>query len=191
MELTADLIYGFTNSLLISRFDNPRPTPEFHLTLWDIMCSKDRKVAVAAPRGHAKSTAVTHAYVLANICFRIKKHIMIVSDTEGQAVNFLNSIKAEFLDNEQLISLFEIKKLAKDTATEIIIEFQDGHQVRVIVKGSEQRVRGIIWLNTRPDLIIGDDLENDEIVMNEERRYKQCRWQERLTGTRSSLYGDQ
>ena len=176
MELTADLIYGFTNSLLISRFDNPRPTPDFHLTLWEIMCSKDKKVAVAAPRGHAKSTAVTHAYVLANICFRIKKHVLIVSDTEGQAVNFLNDIKNEFCENEQLISLFDVKRLSKDTATEIIIEFNDGHNVRVIVKGSEQKVRGIKWRNTRPDLIVGDDLENDEIVMNEERRYKFMKW---------------
>ncbi len=176
MELTSDLIYGFTNSLLISRFDNPRPTPEFHLTLWNIMCSKDKKVAVAAPRGHAKSTAVTHSYALANICFRIKKHVLIVSDTEGQAVNFLNDIKAEFLENEQLISLFDVKQLLKDTASEIIIEFQDGHQVRVIVKGSEQKVRGTKWRNTRPDLVIGDDLENDEIVMNEDRRYKFMKW---------------
>ncbi len=176
MELTADLIYGFTNSLLISRFDNPRPTPDFHLTLWDIMCQEDKKVAVAAPRGHAKSTAVTHSYVLANICFRIKKHILIVSDTEGQAVNFLNDIKNEFCENEQLISLFEVKRLSKDTATEIIIEFNDGHTVRVLVKGSEQRVRGLKWRNTRPDLIVGDDLENDEIVMNEERRYKFMKW---------------
>ncbi len=135
MELTSDLIYGFTNSLLISRFDSPKPTPQFHLVLWEIMCSKDKKVAVAAPRGHAKSTAVTHAYVLANVCFRIKKHIMILSDTEGQAVNFLNDIKSEFLENEQLISLFEIKRLLKDTSSEIVVEFQDGHQVRVIVKG--------------------------------------------------------
>lgn len=176
MKLTADIIYGFTNSLLISRFDSPRPTPDFHLTLWEIMCSEDKKVAVAAPRGHAKSTAVTHAYVLANICFRIKRHILIVSDTEGQAVNFLNDIKNEFLENEQLISLFEVKRLSKDTATEIIIEFQDGYSVRVVVKGSEQKVRGIKWRNTRPDLIVGDDLENDEIVLNEERRYKFMKW---------------
>lgn len=176
MELTADIIYGFTNSLLISRFDNPRPTPDFHLTLWDIMCSPDKKVAVAAPRGHAKSTAVTHSYVLANVCFRIKKHILIVSDTEGQAVNFLNDIKNEFSENEQLINLFDVKRLAKDTATEIIIEFKDGYFVRIVVKGSEQKVRGIKWRNTRPDLIVCDDLENDEIVMNEERRYKFMKW---------------
>jgi predicted phage terminase large subunit-like protein len=176
MKLTADLIYGFTNSLLISRFDSPRPTPEFHLTLWDLMCSDHQKVAVAAPRGHAKSTAVTHCFALANICFRIKKFILIVSDTEGQAANFLNDIKNELTENEELISLFDIDRLVKDTATEIIISFKDGHEICILVKGSGQKVRGLKWRNTRPDLILGDDLENDEIVMNEERRYKFMRW---------------
>lgn len=175
-RLTSDLIYGFTNSLLISRFDAPKPTPDFHLDLWELMCDPHPKVAVAAPRGHAKSTAVTHSYVLANVCFRIKKHVLIVSDTEGQAVDFLRDIKAEFLENEALINLFEIKRLVKDRESEIVVEFEDGEKFRIIVKGSEQKVRGIKWRNMRPDLIVGDDLENDEIVMNEDRRYKFMRW---------------
>lgn len=176
MKLTADVIYGFTNSLLASRFDSPKSTPEFHLELWKLMCSNTRKVAVAAPRGHAKSTAVTHSYVLANICFRLRQHIMIVSDTEGQAVDFLRDIKAEFQENESLIQLFDIKRLAKDKESEAIVEFNDGHRVRIVAKGSEQKVRGIKWRNKRPDLIVCDDLENDEIVMNEERRNKFRKW---------------
>jgi predicted phage terminase large subunit-like protein len=176
MKLTEDIIYGFTNSLLISRFDSPKPTPEFHLELWRLMCSPHHRVAVAAPRGHAKSTAVTHSYVLANICFKIKRFIVIVSDTEGQAINFLNDIKAEVLENEELKELFDISRLVKETSTDIIIEFKDGSLTRVIVKGSEQRVRGLKWRGMRPDLIVCDDLENDEIVMNEERRRKFAQW---------------
>ena len=175
-KLTAEMIYGFTNSLLISRFDKPRPTPEFHKTLWRLMCDEHKKVAIAAPRGHAKSTAVTHSFVLANVCFRIKKHVLIVSDTEGQAVDFLRDIKAEFLENEDLIQLFGILKLVKDRENEVVVMFKDGEQFRIVAKGSEQKVRGIKWRNIRPDLIVGDDLENDEIVMNEERRHKFMRW---------------
>jgi len=176
MKLTADIIYGFTNSLLISRFDNPRPTPDFHLTLWEIMCQDDPKVAVAAPRGHAKSTAVTHSYVLANVCFKFKKHVLIVSDTEGQAVDFLRDIKAEFVENEELIATFNIGNIIKDRENEVVVQFKDGDSFRIIAKGSEQKVRGMKWRNTRPDLIVGDDLENDDIVMNEERRHKFMRW---------------
>lgn len=175
-KLTTDLIYGFVTSLLLSRFDSPRPTPQFHLELWDLMCDDADRVAVAAPRGHAKSTAVTHSYVLANLCFRLKKHILIVSDTEGQAANFLGDIKAELLENEELIALFGIQGLSKDTNSEIVVDFNDGGKARIIVKGSEQKIRGTKWRNTRPDLVVCDDLENDEIVMNEERRAKFRNW---------------
>lgn len=176
MKLTADTIYGFTNAFLLHRFDEPKPTPEFHLKLWELMCDDHPKVAIAAPRGHAKSTAVTHAFVLANVCFRVKKHILIVSDTESQAVDFLRDIKAEFLENEELMQMFQIKKLLKDRESEIVIAFDDGYSCRIVAKGSEQRVRGIKWRNTRPDLVVCDDLENDEIVMNEERRFKFAKW---------------
>jgi predicted phage terminase large subunit-like protein len=37
-------------------------------------------------------------------------------------------------------------------------------------------MRGLKWNNKRPDLIVGDDLENDEIVLNKERREKFKRW---------------
>ena len=174
--LTPQLVYGFTSAFLASRFDTPVATPEFHLELWDYMCQDDKRVAIAAPRGHAKSTAVTHSFVLANICFRQAEHIMIVSDTEGQAANFLGDIKVEFIENEELRSVFNVKRLKKDTHTEIIIEFDDGHQVCVIAKGSEQRVRGIKWRNKRPDLIVCDDMENDELVMNDDRREKFRKW---------------
>lgn len=176
MKLTPSLIHGFTTSLLMSKFDNPKPTPQLHLEMWELMCSEEERVAIAAPRGHAKSTAGTHCYALANICFKIKRHVMIVSDTEGQAVNFLGDIRNEVVENAELKSLFGINRLVKDSVTETIIEFTDGTQTKVFVKGSEQKVRGTIWRSTRPDLVICDDLENDEIVMNEERRVKFRSW---------------
>jgi predicted phage terminase large subunit-like protein len=100
----------------------------------------------------------------------------LVSDTEGQAAEFLGDIKAELTSNEDLKSLFHIKKVLKDTETNIIVQFDDGEKFRIIAKGSEQKVRGLKWLGKRPDLIVGDDLENDDIVMNPERRKKFLRW---------------
>ena len=177
MELTADTIYGFTTSLLLSRFDNPKPTPTFHKELWELVCRPEPKVAIAAPRGHAKSTAITHSYTLASVLFRKSRFVLVVSDTEGQAVQFLGDIKRELIENDDLISLFDLKrKLVKDTESVVIAEFKDGTQFRIDAKGSEQKLRGTKWRNTRPDLIIGDDLENDEIVLNEERRDKFRRW---------------
>ena len=174
--LDPDVVYGFTASLLHSRFDNPKPTPECHREWWDLMCRDHTYAALAAPRGHAKSTSTTHSFALANICFKLKSHVLIVSDTEAQAINFLGDIKTELIENEMLINTFGFKRFIKDRETEVVGEFNDGHKFRIVVKGSEQKVRGIKWRNKRPDLILGDDLENDEIVMNEERRHKFKQW---------------
>ena len=108
--------------------------------------------------------------------FRVRNYVIIISDTEGQATLFLNDIKKELVENEDIIKLFGIEKIEKDQETDIIVRFSDGHRFRIQAKGSEQRVRGLKWRGQRPDLIIGDDLENDEIVMNPERREKFRRW---------------
>lgn len=176
IRLTADLIYGFSNTVLAPNFHDAVATPEFHKELWEFYCSDDRYVAVAAPRGHAKTTAGTHVFGLAALCFRVSEHLMVVSDTEGQACSFIGDMKRELTDNEDLRSLFGVKGLKKDRETEFIVEFEDGHIARVIAKGSEQKLRGLKWNNKRPDLILCDDLENDEIVMNDDRRDKFRRW---------------
>lgn len=174
--LTADLIEGLVNGLLKKNFDSPAEIPECHREWWRMCCADRKFVAIAAPRGHAKSTAITHSFVVASILFRTRSFILVVSDTESQAVFFVEDIKKEFLDNEDLIKLFGVKGLAKDSQSDVIIEFEDGHQARIMAKGSGQSLRGCKWDHRRPDLVVGDDLENDEIVMNNERRDKFRHW---------------
>lgn len=174
--LDADLIEGFQKGYLLDRFDDESGTPEFHREMWRMACQDHPKVAWAAPRGHAKSTSMTLTYGLALILFKVKDFILIVSDTEGQAVKFLAEMKVELQENEDLMRDFRIKGFNKDSETEIELEFQDGHKVCVIAKGSEQKVRGLKWRGKRPNAILGDDLENDEIVLNPERRTKFKNW---------------
>ena len=170
------MIHGFAGACLAKRYDGSTPTPQCHLEWWDLCCSENPLVAIAAPRAHGKSTAITHAYLLAALLFRDRKFALIISDTESQAVNFLSDIKEELINNEDLISLFGIKCLIKDSQTDIIVEFEDGDQFRVLVRGAEQRVRGLKWDQKRPDLILCDDLEGDEQVLSKDRREKFRRW---------------
>ena len=176
MKLTPDMIHGFAGACLAKRYDGSTPTPQCHLEWWDLCCSDNPQVAIAAPRGHGKSTAITHAYLLAALLFRDRKFALIVSDTENQAINFLSDIKDELINNDDLINLFQVKSLVKDSQTDIIVEFQDGEQFRVLCRGAEQRVRGLKWDQRRPDLIICDDLEGDEQVASKDRREKLRRW---------------
>jgi predicted phage terminase large subunit-like protein len=181
--LTSEVLEGFVNSVLALKFDQPAPTPNCHREWWNLCTGKDRFVAIAAPRGFAKSTAITHCYTLAALLFRERRFALIVSDTETQAVLFLQDLKKEIQDNEDLIKLFRIKRDAsgkvifvKDSESDFIVECEDGHQFRLMAKGSEQKVRGLKWGSKRPDLIVCDDLENDEIVLNKDRREKFRKW---------------
>jgi predicted phage terminase large subunit-like protein len=176
IQLTAEIIEGFVKSVLWPSFSNPTTIPDFHRELWTLCCSPSPLVAIAAPRGHAKSTAISFSYVLAAVLFRQAKYVLLISDTEGQAVQFLGDIKTQLLINEDLRNLFGVKEFEKESESDIIVRMDDGHRFRITAKGSEQRVRGSKWAGQRPDLIIGDDLENDEIVMNQDRRDKFKNW---------------
>lgn len=176
MSIDSDTILGFSAAVLGRSFDDPKPTPEFHKEMWDYCCSDHSRVAICAPRGHAKSTAVTFVYVLAMVLFRVNDYVMIVSDTESQAKEFLHNINQELKDNEDLREIFGVERFIRDNETDIIVQFRDGTQFRIIAKGSEQKLRGMLWRHKRPNLIVCDDLENDEIVMNEDRREKFRKW---------------
>ena len=176
MQLTPELLHGFAGSVLSYRFDNAVATPACHLEWWEACCSKNTFVALAAPRGHAKSTAITHTYTLAAVLFQDRKFVLLVSDTYDQAVMFLSEIRSELEDNDLLVELFGKMTFEKDAENDIIVRMKDGHKFRIVAKGSEQKVRGLKWDGKRPDLIVGDDLENDEIVMNPERRLKFKEW---------------
>lgn len=176
MKLTAAAVEGFVTSILKKHFQDAAETPQCHREWWQMCCSDRKFVAIAAPRGHAKSTAITFAYTLAAVLFRERRFVLIVSDTEAQSTLFLGSIKKELADNEDLRILFGVKGFQKETESDLIVEFEDGHLARLIAKGSEQKLRGLNWNGTRPDLIVGDDMENDEIVLNKDRREKFKRW---------------
>ena len=167
---------GFVNGVLRKNFDKPVGTPVFHREIWGLVTSNHKQVAIAAPRYHAKSTIVTHAYTLASVLFRESRYALIVSDTVTQSIQFLGDIKRELMENDDLRALFSVKCLAKDVEDDVIVEMEDGHTFRIQAKGSEQKLRGLKWANLRPDLIIIDDAENDEIVMNKDRRTKFKRW---------------
>jgi predicted phage terminase large subunit-like protein len=174
--LDAQTIHGFVQSCLQRKFDQPVATPKCHLEWWDLCCSEAKQIAIAAPRRHAKSTAVTFSFALAALLFRQHQFLIICSDTETQSSLFLGDIKQELLENEDLINLFGIKSFSKLSETDIIVEMNDGYKFRVMAKGAEQKLRGIKWDGMRPDLIICDDMENDEAVMNADRREKFRRW---------------
>lgn len=177
VKLTAQLVYAFQQNYLHRKYDPPLPTPPFHFEMWDVACNEDYPYALfLAPRGHAKSTSITEAYGLCALLFRLRDFAVIFSNTYAQSVEFLADVKKELLENDELRHDFGIKKLLRDREDDIIVLMADGHKFRIVARGSGNPVRGLKWNKKRPNLVIGDDLEDDEQILSLERRKKFAKW---------------
>lgn len=176
LKVTGPLVEAFAGTFLSGRYDNPCPTPQFHRECWSLYCEDTPNCGVAAPRDHAKSTALTFDYTLAEVCFRVSDYVIIIGSTEEKAAEQLSNISGELHDNKDLREEFGISGFETDQKTDIIVTCTDGHRFRIIARGAEQKIRGAMWKGKRPNLIVCDDMEDDEQVENKERRRKFRKW---------------
>jgi len=145
--------------------------------------SRGQRIAVAAPRGHAKSTCVSLAYVLYEVLCRHEKFVLLVSATKEQASQLLKHIKDELETNPKLrIDFPEACPGAgpggKPTPWRgTKISLQNGAMLHAV--GLGQQIRGIRNREARPSLIIVDDLETQDQVRSEEQRIKTREWFEK------------
>jgi phage terminase large subunit-like protein len=176
LPYTAELIEAFSGMYLSPRYDNPRPTPEFHRETWALYASDTKQAEAIAPRGHAKSTAFTYDFILAEVCWRISDYVILIGSTEDKAAEQLSNISEELETNNDLRRDFGLVSFESQTKTEIIMVCDDGHRFRILARGAEQKIRGAMWKGKRPNLIVCDDMEDDEQVENKDRRAKFRRW---------------
>lgn len=131
-----------------------------------------KRLAVAAPRGHAKSTVMSLQNVLHAALYGYKRYILLISDTEDQAAAFLDAVKSELEDNERILADFGEQRGRVWKSSVILL--QNG--VRIDALGSGQKLRGRRHGARRPDLILLDDVENDQDVLSAGSREKLRRW---------------
>ncbi|HEY3276391.1 MAG TPA: phage terminase large subunit [Syntrophorhabdaceae bacterium] len=138
------------------------PSPEFHKEIYDFTKVEDEPVFIAAPREHAKSTIVSFATPVEDICLERKHFIIIISDTEDLAADFNVFIQLELEENERIRADFGNLKGTHWASS----DFTTRNGIRVKARGRGQRIRGIRNREYRPDRVIIDDLENDKNVRN-------------------------
>lgn len=147
--------------------------PNNHETVKELLMLPGCHEAVAAPRGHAKSTNLTFKDALHAITYKYKKYIIILSDASDQAEGFLGSIREEFEENEALKQDFGDLLGNKVWRNDVIITKTD---IKIEALGAGKKIRGRKHKSRRPDLIILDDIENDENVRTIEQRKKLENW---------------
>lgn len=148
-------------------------TPAFHKELYKLYENTDiKKIAIAAPRAHAKSTITDLVYLAWVVCNHKANFVLLISDTYSQSVLFLDALKGE-LESNDLIRAFYGKLISPKWSEGEIVTSND---VMVKSLGAGMKVRGLKFRENRPDLLIMDDLENDEAVESKDRREKFERW---------------
>lgn len=132
------------------------------------------KEADGAPRGNAKSTWATFILPLWSAVFGKRKNILIVSETNAQATDFIQAIKLEIESNERLKQDYPYfaGEGSRWQADDIITR----NGVRIFGAGAGQKIRGTRHGSRRPDLVILDDMENDESVESADQRKKLANW---------------
>ncbi len=143
--------------------------------LSDMTFNRGAKVALAAPRGFAKSTIITLQYSLYCICHKIEPFILVMASTNDQVENYLRDIKRELESNPLLIQDFpdvcEIgAKPGPPRWTKDQIITRNGVNVQVL--SVNQQVRGRKYGEFRPSLILLDDIESDDSLRNPDNFYK-------------------
>lgn len=131
------------------------------------------KRAVAAPRGHAKSTNLTFKGSMHAVCYGYKHYVIILSDSSEQAEGFLDNMRTEFEENAALREDFGNLVGNKVWRSNVLLT---GNNIKVEAIGSGKKIRGRKHRNWRPDLLILDDIENDENVRTPEQRQKLSNW---------------
>jgi len=153
--------------------------PPFHREVYQALGSPaERRVAIAAPRGTAKSTTTSLIFPLWKAAFKRSDEdlfIVIISESQAQSINFLSRIKYHLNNSTQFKELFgdmSFNTARRWTNTDVVL----ANGTRIVAVGTGQRVRGFIEGDTRPNLIIVDDFESELNAFTPEARMKNRKW---------------
>ena len=128
------------------------------------------------PRGFAKTTITNFATVF-KILYKLRKFVLLVSETGTHARKQLDNIKAELEANERIRLLFgNLVPGHNDEQVWTQDEARTTHGVYIVPRGRGGQVRGLNDRGNRPDDITVDDLEDEEAVSTAEQRDKCLTW---------------
>lgn len=134
-----------------------------------------RKLLIMQPRGTGKTSIVNLGYITREILYGGKKCIIQIGSNFQNISMQSDNLKRELTTNELIVSIWG--DLSTDRWSQQMWVTKNGCMVYPRGSGySGQQVRGIIFGNNRPDLIILDDAESPAEVMNEDHRAQMRQW---------------
>lgn len=141
------------------------------MAIWQLITGsiqKDRvfeRFAIGLPRGHAKTTIIK-VIILWTILFTKKKFILVVCATDDRAKDILSDVE-DMLSTASILNVFGDwrHRIKKDNAFTKQF-FANDRQIVLAAMGFGSSVRGLNLGNSRPDFMIFDDAQTQEIALD-------------------------
>lgn len=119
------------------------------------------QLALGLPRGFGKTTLVK-IFVIYCILFTDRKFILIISATASLAENILSDV-IDMLEEPNIKSVFGDWRLGVEKDTQPLKKFGfRGRNITLAAVGAETSLRGLNIKNTRPDVMIFEDIQSRE-----------------------------
>lgn len=173
--------FNFVN-LVIGKMDNA--TPKTHYILIDHMMTKHQNQQALCHRGMGKSAVISMMLPLYVAAmgkfpnFGHVKNLVLFSATITQAEEHLANMRALYEKSESLQSYITLvdNKTIRPKNNQLVFDNNHGNRIYIQAKGSGESMRGTRKEDTRPQLLIFDDIMVDEILTSELERKKLHSW---------------
>src|SRR3989338_193262 len=145
------------------------PLAPFHIEMFYLLWQNNWNfVVIMAFRESGKSTILNLTNALWSILGKpSKKFVVIISKTQEQAKSHYLNVRDELEKNELLKEDFGPFTENTNDLKRLSLELEY-HDAKVMAVTREQSIRGLKFGVHRPDLIIGDDLEDTTSVTNQQ-----------------------
>lgn len=162
----------------ITIFDAPDFHKELSSYLDEFLTNPTNRIAWSVPRGHAKSTYLSNMYPIYNIVYNLRQFILILSETQDGAKMFTDFVNNQLKENEKLRADFGemMSPNSRENVRDNSEKFITLNNIMVASGSTQKQLRGMRFLNARPDMIIMDDLESEKNTNTPELRQKNLIW---------------
>jgi len=151
-----------------------------HGKIFDLIDGPDNKVAIAAPRGWGKTSIVALALMARYILFRHTGFICYINKSHDAASLQTENLRRELVTNRMIKHFFgdfRTRSVGNNEFDEVFSKKAwVAYDTLVWPRGAGQQVRGVLFKNDRPGLIVIDDLEDPEKIRNDEIRKAWYEW---------------
>lgn len=151
-----------------------------HGEIFKLIDGDDNKVAIAAPRGWGKTSIVALALMARYILFKHVNFICYINKSHDAATLQTENLRRELVSNRMIKHFFghlRTKNLGGDEFEESFSKKSwVAYNTLVWPRGAGQQIRGVLFKNERPGLIIIDDLEDPKMITNPEIRKSWYEW---------------